>query len=563
MRQFADETTLHGLPKVLRASNSTKRLVWSLLFTASVAAMLFQASELIGQFLSFRKSASVDVVQSAIDFPMVTICSENALRLSVQEDIATHLKRFDLLTLLHPDYNVATHLNIEQYGNDGDCNSSECNFKRSYLDWFSNTISTALLFDFENYKIDNYVLAANLGFNLTTSVGHHIEDFLYGCKYEGKYCENDDFVVFRHPRHLMCHSFKKKTRTIAKVGQKKGLKLILKYSLMSNMLRGMALLLGIHTPETSPGFRIFVHAPGTSPFSDGDGTVFYPGIQASIGFTKTVYDRIGPPYGHCTSNSTLSRHDERYSSRGCLAEKQQDITRSLCNCTDISLPHRSGDLGRFPFCRTLHIPTECTYNASFWHKVKYHDPQTAAHIPEICLVTIKTFFDNMDCVANVTSAAHSPSTIEQNTGVHCYPPCKQFKYELRTTTNVWPTRDGFYQTLGQMITGTTNGNVTDMVAYMQRWAKNDRDSQLALDEFRSSFLQVDVFLSDGDVTTNSEHVAYEWYQMLSEFGGLLGLYIGMSLMTLGELLELLILKLYDLFNARFSDRVHVMKADTK
>ena len=554
MQEFTDQTTLHGLPKVIRAQSACKRLVWSLLLVASLIALFYQASRLVDQFISFRKTVSVNIDHNAIDFPVVTICSESGIRSSVKEDIARHLENYNLLDLFNnPNYNFFTDLKIIRFNESG-CDSTECNFRREYLKWFSNSIKTAALFSFQNYKIDSFTLAANMGLNLTTSVGLRIEDILFGCTYDGERCKNEDFVVIRHPRHLMCYSFKKGTETLAKIGRKQGLKLALKYAPLSRRYRGIAGLFGIQSSDVTPGYRVFVHPAGTPPYADGDGAVFFPGVQASIGFTKNIYERLGRPYGNCTSNATLKNHDVKYSSRGCLDEYRQQMTRRICNCTDISLPYRDSDLDRFPYCRILQLPDLCGHNASFWSKITFANYESLSLVPDICLRQTVRFFENMDCVANATAIAYR-SVTERNADTHCYPPCSQIKYELRPSFNVWPSREGFYQTLGEMISVITNGDVYEMLAFMARWATDDQDSQVAFEEFKSSFLLVDVFLSDTDVTRNTEQVMYEWYQMLSEFGGLLGLYIGMSVMTFCEIIELLIMKIHICFS-KYSKKVH-------
>ena len=561
MHDFAEETTLHGLPKVIKSKSTCKRVVWLVLFTCSLIALLLQASELLGQFASFRKSVSINVDQSAVEFPAVTICSENGVRLHIKEAVARQIKGYDLLDAFNTThYNMFNSIKVDQF-KQSDCVSPECVFIREYLKWFSNTIKTAATFSYLAYKLDGYLLAANLGVNVTSSAGVRLQDMLYVCEYNGEQCDVDDFVLSRHPRHLLCYTFKKETT--AKFGQQRGLRLVLKHLPMSALLKKVNGLLGMGSVDRSPGFRVSVHPRESLPFSEDAGSVYSPGVSASLGFTKTVYERIGKPYGNCTDKPALSKNNKRYTSLSCLAEYQQDIARSRCNCTDISLPHTECELHLYPYCRTLRLPEECNSNASFWNQVNFYRQETLSLVPDICRKPVQDLFERIECMNKASSIAYT-QIAEQNSDVNCYPPCKQIKYEVRDSEKVWPSYDGFYQTLAQMITDRNSANrgIANVFTYMVRWADNEQ-SQSAVDGFRSRFVQIDVHLRDPEVTTISEHVTYEWYQMLSEFGGLVGLYIGMSVMTLCEMLELLFMKIYNLCFIKFSNKTNCKEASQK
>ena len=553
LHEFAEDTTLHGLPKVIKSKSVFKRVVWLVLFTCSMIALLWQASQLVGQFTSFRKSVSINIDQSVVEFPAVTLCNENGVNLAIKEDIAKHIKGFDLLDAFNTThYNLFSSLHVDDY-NQSDCNSPECTFTGEYLKWFSNTIKSAATFSYLNYKLDGYLLAANLGINLSASAGVRLQDVLYVCKYNGEQCNAGDFVVTRHPRHLLCYTFKKDAS--AKLGRNRGLQLVLKYSPRSTMLKRINGLIGMEGVDMSPGYRISVHPLNSLPFSENTGTVYSPGVYASLGFSKTVYERIGNPYGNCTDQSTLRKYNRRYSSLGCLTEYQQDITRSLCNCTDISLPHTEVELDRYPYCRTLRLPKECNSNASFWNHVNMFRVGTLSLVPDVCRKLTEKLFESLNCMDNASTVSYTRIT-ERNTGVDCFPPCKQIKCEVQSSEKVWPSADGFYQTLGQMITDSANNKFTELFTYMVRWAANEGQGQSVIDEFRSKFVMIDIYLTDPEVTTISEHVLYEWYQMLSEFGGLVGLYIGMSVMTLCEVFELFLMKIYTICCARSSNKIN-------
>ena len=558
LKDFANETTLHGLPKVITSSNVFKRLAWFVLFLCALGTMTWQTSKLFEQFLSFRKTVSLDVDRAVMQFPSVTLCSESGVSVAVKEDIAEHIRGYDIQDAFNFSYNIFANLSvIDHHHQNGNCSGHVCSVSREYLQWFSNVIKTALTFVFENYKLDGYLLAANLGLNLSTHAGVHLQDNLYSCHFDGHPCSVKNFTVYRDPRYLLCYTFG--TEALAKVGRERGLKLVLKYTPLSDKILRLNSLPGLSSPDMSPGFRISVHSPNSAPSLNEDGIVLYPGLKASLGFSTTVYKRIGKPYGNCTDRATLTDTNIPYTYVGCSNEYKQELIRSICNCTDIALPFHEHELEQYPYCRKLSLPLECNSNASFWQNVNMMKPETLTLIPEACKGPTSKLYQRLDCIASADFTAYMRMT-EIDQSLRCFPPCSQRKFEVRDVRSDWPTTEDFILNLGQLVTQDIE-RYQEMLDYSMRWTYREAGTQNPLDDFRKKFLQVNVFLRDNDVTTIREQALYEWYQLLSEFGGIVGLYLGMSVMTLCELLELVF---QNIFNISFgkktsSSRIHSLK----
>ena len=547
IQEFANETTLHGLPRVLKPSNPFKRSVWVLLFSSSIILLIWQASELVNQFLGFRTTVSTNVEQSAIPFPAVTVCNEHGATVSTRDGIAQYISGYNTMdAFARTNYNVYNNITIKEFNKDK-CSSPTCQFRQVYLKWFSNIVKMLSTTFQENYRLDGYLLAANLGLNFSALAGIRLQDVVYVCKFDGERCNMKNFIAYHHSNYLLCHTYK--TDKFARVGQNRGLSLVLKYDPVSTLLKRINYLPGLSRADISPGYRIYVHPPGESPSLENEGMVFYPGIRASLAFIKTTHSRLGSPYGNCSDRFKLRHSDMKYSPLGCAGEYQQEVIRELCNCTDISLPYEHNDVSRFPFCRKLAFPDECSFNASFWSNVTQYTGRNMDSVPASCIAELWKIYKRLDCMVNASNIAFKRTT-KGSLDLGCYPPCNQLKYEVRDTTNVWPSGDGFLQTIGSLATDSTYQRSREMLGYMIRWTEDES----ALTDFRSKFLQLNVYLKDADVIKNSEDALYSWYQMLSEFGGLLGLYIGMSVMTLCEMFELLFIKLWKCVSSKFYTR---------
>ncbi|XP_072013951.1 uncharacterized protein [Amphiura filiformis] len=59
-------------------------------------------------------------------------------------------------------------------------------------------------------------------------------------------------------------------------------------------------------------------------------------------------------------------------------------------------------------------------------------------------------------------------------------------------------------------------------------------SAMATDYMRSNYLHVDVFIGDLKVEQISEHIAYQFFQLICDLGGALGLFFGASLLSFIE-----------------------------
>ena len=433
INDFANETTLHGLPRVLKPSNLYKRSVWFLLFSCSMIALIWQASELVNQFLSFKTVLSKNVEQSAIAFPPVTICNENGASVATRENIARHVSGYNTMdAFAASNYNLFTNLTINTFHRDN-CSSNVCKFRQVYLTWFSNVVKMLSTAFRKNHKLDGYMLTANLGLNVSTLAGIRLQDIVYVCKFDGERCKMSEFIAHHHPHYLLCHTYK--TKKSARVGQNRGLSLVLKYDPVSSLLKRLNVLYGLSTGDTSPGFRVVVHPPDQSPPLDGSGVVFYPGVKASLPFTKATYSRLGRPYSNCTNRITLRNSNVEYSAIGCADEYQQEVVRDLCNCTDISLPHEQSAVTRFPYCREITFPVECSFNASFWNKINGFNRRTMASIPPVCPEKMRAFFERLDCMVNASNIAYKRTTYD-NLDLGCYPPCNQLKYEARDASSL-------------------------------------------------------------------------------------------------------------------------------
>ena len=82
--EFAENTTMHGIPRFLDAERSiVQRVLWLLVVFVSTVILVAQASNLIIDYAKYQTTTKVTIVtKSKLEFPSVTICNLNMLRRS-------------------------------------------------------------------------------------------------------------------------------------------------------------------------------------------------------------------------------------------------------------------------------------------------------------------------------------------------------------------------------------------------------------------------------------------------------------------------------------------------
>ena len=84
VEDFVDNTTTHGVPRVLNSSRSSiSRVFWCLVTLALFGALLYQGSKLVIAFRGRPTTTKITLVtKSKLEFPSVTICNLNMMRRS-------------------------------------------------------------------------------------------------------------------------------------------------------------------------------------------------------------------------------------------------------------------------------------------------------------------------------------------------------------------------------------------------------------------------------------------------------------------------------------------------
>ncbi|VDN50263.1 unnamed protein product [Dracunculus medinensis] len=342
---------------------------------------------------------------------------------------------------------------------------------------------------------ENIVFAMNnLDDSDKSSISHVKEEFIKKCSFNGRDCSiEDDFVSYIDPSYGTCFTFRKNSTDaiIERTGRTYGMLDIIAQKSIQNS--GLRLQLFVDIDEYLPttdiaGARVVVHDQYEQPFPDSDGYNAPVGVASALGMRMKRLQRLPHPYGDCI----VDGRDEDY----IYKDKKYSIQGCLRSCVQ------------------KYLVMQCTCGDPRFPKYRDYDncPVDDPDLRECLEKEVKYTAQNADKL-----------------GCVCKQPCKQDIYVASYSAALWPAGP-------KALTDCPSG----------------MDSKECLAYFREEYALIEVFYESLNYERFSEGEAYGMPNLLSDFGGQLGLWMGVSVITIIEV-ALLIIDLFFAVTRFFSE----------
>ncbi|CAJ0606181.1 unnamed protein product [Cylicocyclus nassatus] len=250
---------------------------------------------------------------------------------------------------------------------------------------------------------------------------------------------------------------------------------------------GLRILLYANVSEYLPtsesvGFRITVHDKHIVPFPDAFGYSAPTGFMSSYGVRMKQFIRLTAPHGHCKEGGeddpNFIYKGFNYSVEACHRSCAQKVIMEMCKCGDpmFPIPHSTGMRG----CHATNA-------------------------------------EERDCLRNATLYLSEVYTKDKDgiPGCYCHQPCKETNYEVTYSAARWP---------------SGSAKVMDC---------NPGD-YLCLEKYRKNAAMIQIFYEELNYETLQETPAYTLTSVLADLGGLTGLWIGASVVSLLEIFSLIV-----------------------
>ncbi|KAL4235666.1 hypothetical protein ACF0H5_004061 [Mactra antiquata] len=260
--------------------------------------------------------------------------------------------------------------------------------------------------------------------------------------------------------------------------------------LSAGPLTGLTLVIYLEEMEYMKGItngfgaRIQVSEQGTHPFPAEEGSFIPASMETSIGLKLITLARMGLPYGKCNDGEEFQKkHGVKYTRRVCQAVCESTAIKNKCNCFDDKNEEMYDQ--RDPSFRPCRSATE------------------------------------IECMMKVHSQQLGGGTCV------CDNPCSDVNYVKSVSQRQWPSDDYAMILLEDICVENKNSCV---------FLRQDMD----FDSIRNNFLKLNVYYEDLNYESIEEDAEIEIQQFLSDVGGAIGLWIGLSMLSLCEVIQLFI-----------------------
>ncbi|XP_060588552.1 degenerin unc-8-like [Ruditapes philippinarum] len=327
----------------------------------------------------------------------------------------------------------------------------------------------------------------NESLNLRQQMGHQKEDMIMSASFAGSLENISYFQNFSSSKYGNCFTVSSPRYVAWRSGPSHGIKMTLNLEIdeyVSNF-------------STGYGVRLLLHEPGTYPLPTDEGITLGPGTETNIGLKMVRISRLGKPYSNCVKGVDFAKlYKKKYSVSACYHFCRIRKAMQVCKCIPVDAPDEINlNSTALPVC-----------NNSIVEEKK-------------CLLTIDIGFNN------------------GNYECDCNGPCKEVVFEQTMSSRYWPTHEYMDVLMSELCAKNRSKEITQLKAICE---KVDNLSFEDYDKYRQNFLRVIIYFEDLNYETISQEPLYESVRFLSDIGGAMGLFLGASVLSLVEVLQLLL-----------------------
>ncbi|XP_043341528.1 amiloride-sensitive sodium channel subunit delta isoform X4 [Cervus canadensis] len=334
----------------------------------------------------------------------------------------------------------------------------------------------------------------------------HGSHFVFSCRYDDRDCHAQHFQTSHHPTYGSCYTFNSVWAT-HRPGVTHRISLVLRAEQQD------------HLPllSTKAGIKVMIHPQDHTPFLEHQGFSIRPGTETTIDIREDEVHRLGSPYGQCMDSTgsvdVQLLYNTSYTRQACLVSCFQQLMVQTCSCGYFFYPLPAGA----KYCSYMRHPAwgHCFHH--LYQKLKTHQLPCTTRCPQ---------------------------------------PCRESSYKLSAGTSRWPSStsaDWVLAVLGE----TSRRNPWPPSASIKSWplplpsspsrarteGPTSRSRAQPLSPVpcpRISLAKVNIFYQELNYRMVNETPVYSVSQLLSAMGSLWSLWLGSSVLSVVEVLELLL-----------------------
>ncbi|CAJ0575419.1 unnamed protein product, partial [Mesorhabditis spiculigera] len=313
------------------------------------------------------------------------------------------------------------------------------------------------------------------------------DDIVISCTYNAGTCNSSQFTTYFDPNYGTCQQFNYDAEeTSSRAGPLYGLRMVLRTDQQQ------------YLPWTeASGVVVVIHGQADRPFPDVFGYYAPPGTASSMGVRFVSTTRLPKPYGDCTTETEVSGtyFNGTYDTEACLRACLQENIVKTCACYDPAYAFSELDMAS---CYKRPVDTASA------------DYTTAA----------------INCIDTFTNPGSEPTAFNLITQCDCPQPCQVESYSVTVSTAAWPSNS------------YTPSECNEATNSTQPWVQAGQD---CITWYNQNTLLIEIYYERMNYQVLKESPAYTFVNLISDVGGQVGLFLGMSIISLIEMFTLLCL----------------------
>ncbi|XP_023336248.1 degenerin unc-8 [Eurytemora carolleeae] len=378
-------------------------------------------------------------------------------------------------------------------------------------------------FSFYIYIQENTFVQFYMNFtdNRRTELGHPYADFVKACTFRGKDCNTESFfLVSFSPNYGNCYTFNLKhnpqdtfggERLSSQTGPSFGLSLVLNINQADYMSNGFT---------ANGGARVSIQSSDDFALPDEFGMDVFPSTTTNFAIRQVTYTRLQSPYA---SNCTTSWQETIYTSFPTTEERPYSINRCKRYCLQETIMNT---------CSCYHP----LYVEEDDDKLNYRPCQISAG-------------KDFDCIDQIIQDYEVQTRV-----CPCNAACLETEYEMLLSTSQWPSTKYQDAAIKEFMMDSLPPNPDGVQP-----SPTDEQKTTA----GENLIHINVYFSSLNSKSISEVMDFSSTDgtLISGLGGVLSMYLGISVCQLLELFELLmdlILNTYQYCSGRALGREYLI-----
>ena len=500
---FSQQTSVPTISSIGKSESKHMQCLWTILCAVSFGILIYQGHVIIKHYLDYPVKTTVRTETKEVPFPWVTVCSTSPIQsLLMERASAISQGRLD-------EFDKEFPLDVQE-------NKTLMNILAMKLSQMNISVEADGMLQAQMKLSFNSLLYSEIGPEMMGHMGLQWEDVVVHCSYSQIDCTKKEYFSRIIDSHFFnCYTFEAWRATgsdwILFSGDHSSLRLVI-YSGRKNNIK--------KSPDNfylNNGIRVILHSPNTIPRPQNSGYDVLPGTSLILTTKPQSFRRLSHPYGQCKDGVYTTNTSQIYkqSSSDCLAMKLSEATSKNCKCRDTT----PGQWLTVAYNSTV----ESCFKVTNLSKSEWENAKDSESFQD-------EWSKKKECLEN----SRLSMSLQPN---KCFPLCNETIFDTNIHTLPGMTADNadeIWEGARQMMVDNYNRS-----GYPKKWQNLVK---LGLMERSISnkhgLVPISVKFEDKVAIQIIESPAYSSDQALSDLGGQLGLWIGVSVMALFELIPL-------------------------